>query len=283
MLNPEETIPVSIDHVLRNQENGRETVIDIANELDEDEVPHRRVTFGMRDVAPEVIEPTIAEARARDHEFHSLKEFGDYLVRECQPISNAVALADVSENRIVAVLDEKTGNDREQISFLAKLHPLFQPWWDLIGKSTDVREFALFVMQQRSSIVRPEGREMALLFSQVKSSKKVTKRVGFGAKAINGVMVEIQIGSESKEHEIELPESVDLFVPLFLGLSQTSVTLDLVVHEDKSGNLCVGVTAPGIEERRVEAFSDMVDSLREQTEMIVGLGQVKHRDWRTIK
>jgi hypothetical protein len=272
---------IDLEKLIRKVVPGRETVFDVANETDDDG-EFKRVSIGMRDLPPLPVEPVVAYADAREHVFHSLDQFGLYLVREAKKDS-CVVLADVDSRRINAVLDESDEYDREAIEFEAKTHPLFEPWETLIGKSVGVLEFALHVMQYRSAVSKPDGRELALMFSQVKSSKSVTKRVGVGPKALNGVMIQMQIGSETKDVDADLPESITIDVPLFLDTDPVEVTLDLLVYENRNSELVVGVTAPNLEAARIAAFEQMVQRLRSDTEMIVSLGRVGYRSYRTVE
>lgn len=266
---------------LRTIESGSETVMDIAAQVDEDGVVAKRITFGKRELQPERPElPDIDRAKARNHEFHSIDAFADYLTREAQD-GSSLALADVHAEEITATIDESDEDDREFIQFVATTHPLFKHWKNLIGKSIPVLEFALFVMQYRSAIIEPDGRDLALTFSQIKACKTVTKRVGVGPKSLNGVMVEMMINSEKSEIPVELPEKIVVSAPLFLDTDPVEITLDLLVT-DTPGGLVVFVTAPLLEERQFEAFGQFVSRLKRVEGMIVGFGKVQERAWNLL-
>lgn len=267
--------------LVRNVVDGTETVFDVIQEVGDGGETGTRVSVGYKALLPEPLRPVKADAQARNHKFHSLDQFSEYLEREaCAETS--IVLADFDRRYIVAVLDESDERDRELVSFEAKTHPLFKPWEALIGKAIPVLEFALHVMQYRNGVEQPDGRELALMFSQIKASKRVVKHVGIGPKSLNGVVVEMKIGSEVKETEVELPESVTIDVPLFLSTDPQQLQLDLLVTERGDGELVVFVTAPELEEVRVKAFEQMVRSVREQTGMCVGLGVIDHRPFRTL-
>lgn len=266
---------MSVAGLLRDVTKGRETVLDVVQDGDE-----QKVTFGHRDLLPE--ENKKARARARNHEFHSLAAFVTYLGREANRES-AVVLADVNAALMTAALNEAEERDRESVSFAAKMHPLFEPWAKLIGAAPTVTEFALFVMQNRNAVLDPDGRELALMFSQVKAAKSITKHVGVGPKTLNGVMVEMQIGTERNEVPIELPERITISAPLFLDTDPVDIHLDLLVTEAKNGDIVVFVTAPELEEQTFKVFQHMVDKVATDTELIVGLGRVQERDWRLVE
>lgn len=281
----EAVIPVAkvdLSAELRNIEEGRETVMDVIREVGEDGQPITRVMFGKRALQPEPkLESAVAMAKARDHEFHSIKAFSEYLGRECSSI-DSVILADVFADRMTAVLDEDIETDRECVSFLASVHPLFAPWKDLIGKAIPVLQFALFVMQNRSAISEPDGRELAMIFSQIKSAKTVTKQSGIGAKSLNGVMVETMISGKKHDTEVELPESITIVAPLYLDTDPVEITLDLLVTDTERG-IVVFVTAPKLAEAEFAAFSQFVDLVKNDTGLLVGFGRVQERPWNVVR
>ena len=264
--------------LIRKAIEGNETVFDVASELSEEGEQSTTLRVGYRQLPPLPIPVNKAPAKARSHTFHSLSEFGEYLKREADK-EKCVVLADVEPREIKAVLNESDECDREVIAFEAKTHPLFAVWEALIGKAIPVLEFALHVMQHRNAVIEPDGRELALTFSQIKASKNITKHVGIGPKSLNGVVVEMQIGSEKHETDVDLPESITIDVPLFLDTDPMTVQLDLLVTESGDGRLVVFVTAPQLDEARIRAFEGMVTRLRKDTEMIVGLGAVSHREF----
>jgi len=269
-----------ISDVMRKVTSGKETLFDVQDHVD-DLGDFKRISIGIRDLEPIREEREIARAEARNHVFHSLEAFNLYLDREAKSDS-AVVLADVSRSVVTAVLDEADEGDRETVSFAATPHPLFAPWLAILNKPVKVIDFALHVMQQRSSVAQPNGRELALMFSQIKASKNITKRVGVGAKALNGVMVELQIGSEKHSAEVELPESITITSPIYLDTDPVEIVFDLLVTENAQGDLVVFLTAPILEQTRFQVFRDMVDKIQDATGLIVGLGVVNHRPWKLI-
>lgn len=266
---------------LRSVEPNRETVMDVLTEIGADGTPVQRIVFGKRDLQPEPsTEPEVSRALARKHEFHSIDAFSDYVARESDALA-ALILADVEAERMVATLDENVESDREMVSFKATTHPLFAPWKALIGEAVPVLQFALFVMQQRSVVLDPDGRELALMFSQIKSSKTVTKKAGVGPKALNGVMVETQIGSELRSVEMELPEQIVIKAPLYLDTDPIEIKLDVLVTDTPNG-IVVFLTAPLLEEAAFGAFKQFVDSVKKKTQLLVGFGKVQERNWLTV-
>lgn len=270
--------PMSIESLIRVVPEGRETVFDL---MDEGGEVVRTLRVGSRELQPEPPEaPVVAPARARCHTFYDADAFAAYLNREAAS-AKSIALADFESQSIVAVLDEGSEEDREQVSLKAKPHPLLQPWLSMIGNIVPVTEFALFIMKNRRTIIEPDGRELAMVFSQVKMSKSLQIHTGVGKKAINGVVATVEIAGQKQDQVIELPETISLQLPLYLGTEPQVIELDLLVTEHRD-QAVVCVTAADLEVKRVEAFRSMVAKIGEETNVLVGLGVVAERDWRVI-
>lgn len=268
-----------VSDVLRKLVPGKETVFDV-KEMVDDDGEFQRVSIGMRDLEPIVKQKDIDRAKARCHTFHSIQAFTGYLLSEGN--ESTLVLADVDAGKIACVLSEDDEEDREEIYFQAKLHPLFAPWRALLGNAIPVLDFALFVMKYRSAVLEPNGRELALMFTQIKASKNVTKRVGIGNKSLNGVTVELLIGSEKNQVEVELPEKIVISAPIYLDTDPVRIEIDMLVTE-ANDRLVVFLTASTLEAVQFDLFKGMVDSIGEATGFTTGLGKIEHRDWRVIK
>jgi hypothetical protein len=228
-------------------------------------------------------EKELARARARNHQFHSAKEFAEYISREAEDEEKAVVLGDVDSKIVVCVLDEGDVTDRETISFIAKQHPLFDEWEKLLkAEEHDVLDFAKFCQKNRRTIMKPDGRELALLFSQVTMAKTVTVNRGVGKKALNGFMVQTEIGGKKQDEVVELPDSITIKCPLFIGCEPIEIDIDLLV--DGSGeSVSVIATAPDLMAKRIEAFEQLIAIIREQSGLLVGLGKIAHREWELVR
>jgi hypothetical protein len=272
---------MTIEHLLRRVPEGEETIFDLLAEGG-DKV--KTIEIKRRKLQPELPqqlpEPEIARCRARNHVFNDIDTFAGFLNREAEN-EGSVVLADVDERTITAVLDENDESDNEQVTLRAIEHPLFTPWGRLLNQAIPVIDFSLFVMQHRRAVIDPDGRELAMLFSQVKMSKAVSIFSGVGKKTLNGVMVDVEIAGERKGMAVELPESIVINVPLFVGTSPQRIEIDLLVT-NKGEYVVVYATAADVEQQRIIAFEEMVAKLKESTGMLVGLGKVQHRDWRTV-
>lgn len=272
----------SIDHLIRHVPEGQETIFDL---LDAGGKSVKTIEVKRRALQPEPVIPPvekdIARARARAHVFNDITTFAGYLKREASAVG-AVILANVDERVITAVLDENDETDNESVNFSAIEHPLFVPWGRLLNQPISVLEFALFCMQHRRAIIEPDGRELAMTFSQVKMSKAVTVQTGMGKKSLNGVMVDVEIAGERKGMVVDLPETITINVPLFVGTTPQRIEIDLLVT-NRGDNVVVYATAASVEEQRIYAFEEMVGTLADATGMLVGLGAVKTRDWALVR
>lgn len=270
-----------IAQLIRKVRAGSETIFDLIGEDGDSvrriEIAHRQLKAELPEQMPEA---DVARAKARSHVFNDLNTFSEYLKRWAIE-STSIVLADVNSRTITAVLDESDGNDRETVTLKAIEHPLFTPWATLLKQPTPVVAFSLFVMEHRRAIIQPDGRETAMIFSQVKMAKAIQMYTGVGKKSLNGVVVDIEIAGEKKGVPVELPETITIKLPLFVGTSPQGIELDLLVT-NRGDDVIVYATAADVEEQRIKAFEEMVAKIREATGQLVGLGQVSHRDWITV-
>lgn len=272
-----------LDLLIREAEEGRETVFDF---MDVGGESVKQVAIERRKLQPElpdaIPEAPLASAAARNHTFHDVDALIDYLRFEQSP--SVLVLADVKSRSFSVVLNEKENpTDREVLYLSAIEHPLFLPWKGILDQATEATEFALFAMKHRRAIVKPDGREVAMVFQQIKMSKSIEVKAGVGAKALNGVMVETVIAGETQSELMELPESLKIDVPLFLGSDPQEVDIDLVVTE-RNGSPVVYATAADVEEQQCRAFEKMCERIKEADipNMVVGLGSVSSRSWKRL-
>lgn len=267
--------------MIRKVAEGQETAFNLVTDLD----GGRKLVVERRKLMPELPQqlpvPDVARAKARSHVFYDVGAFGLYLNR-CGTIDQTLILADVAKQTIVAVLDESAETDRETVSLKTVQHPLFTPWANLLNKAIKVVEFSLFIMQNRRAVLVPDGRELAMVFQQIKMSKAVTVQTGIGKKALNGVMVDMEIAGEKRGSLVELPDSIEILVPLFVGTKPQRVIIDLLVTANSTDEVVVYCTASDVEAAKIIAFEEMIDDIRNDTSMLIGFGEVSHREWDTV-
>lgn len=270
-----------IGELIRKVAEGKETVFDLSTDLE----GTRKIAISHRELAPELPQAMpvadIARAKARSHVFNDVGAFAKYLSR-CAVEDNSLILADVNQQVIVAVLDESHQTDREQVTLKAVQHPLFTPWSGLLNRPLKVMDFSLFIMQNRRAITEPDGRELALIFQQIKMSKSITVNQGQGTKSLNGVMVDVEIAGTKKGVALDLPESLSIHVPLFVGTGPQTITIDLLVTPGQNDDVVVYCTASDVEAAKMAAFEEMLTTIGTETGMLVGFGKIEHREWDTV-
>lgn len=272
--------PEELRSFLRGVAQGDENVIDVMRDLsaDGEVVPgERRVVLTRRPATPERM-----ETPPRAHQFHEVEGFAAYLAQYAG--AHTVILADLESQRISAVLDETQASGVETVFLVPQTHPLFEPWDELLGmEPVEVMAFAEFVMRNRRAVVEPNGRDLAMLFSQIHASSRTTMQRGQGKTALNGVMVETVIQGQSHNEVVELPDEITLELPIYVtDASPRRVVVDLLVCE-RGGKITVSSSAAGLADLRVRAFLEMLEPLRELDGPVVSLGSARHVSWEYVK
>lgn len=268
---------VTVADILRRVTEGQETVFDI----EVDEHGSRTIKFGQRKLQPELPTPTRQESPPRAHVFHTADSLIGYV--EKYGDGDTVILLDVPTMNGCVVLDDLRKDQFELLPFQPMQHPLFLEWYKMLGRRVDVLQFAEFVMGHRRQIVAPDGREAAMIFSQLQSSTKMTVARGQGKAAINGVMVETKIQGKTGEAFVELPESLTVRLPLFVGEPEAEIEIDLLVGSQDT-SIWVSASASGVLDAQLQAFTAMADKISDGLpEMTVGLGRVSHSAWKYIQ
>ena len=268
---------VTVADLLRRVTEGQETVFDI----EVDEHGSRKVSFGQRELQPELPTPTRQESPPRAHVFHTADSLIEYVQK--YGAGDTVILLDVPAMNGCVVLSDVSDEQFELLPFQPMQHPLFVEWSKMLGKRIDVLMFAEFVMGHRRQIVAPDGREAAMIFSQLQASTKMTVARGQGKAAINGVMVETKIQGKTGEAFVELPESLTVRLPLFVGEPEADIEIDLLVGSADT-SIWVSASAAGVLDAQLQAFTAMADKIRDGLpEMTVGLGRVGHGAWKYLQ
>ncbi len=276
-----------IEELIRQVAKGQENALKITRHtmtVDGKEVPAFCVALQNRQLQPEPpLPPERRESPRRAHLFHDVEGFAAYLLK--YKTENTVVLADVPNQAIAAVLDERAEKGFETVVLRPATHPLFAPWEGLLEDSASdsddpmtVDKFAEFVMTNRRSVVMPDARELVLTLSQVKASKKVTIDRGRGNKCINGVVVETTLQGQSKNEFIDLPDALTLNVPIFVRTSPRQIEIDLLAVAGDS-NVYMRAVSADVETAKVEAFEEMLAECRRIEGVVVGTGAPLTREW----
>lgn len=266
--------PCRLDTLLTSV-NRDMTILDVAKDA-----AGTKLMWGRKELPPDP--PQRAESPPPAHVFAEVGALVSYLrtyATSALGQSRVVALADVPNEVIRATIDETQTTGRVSVEFRPQAHPLLQPWLGILGRKLEVADFARFVMQRRRSIVSPDGRELALILSQITAQSTFTLHAGTGKDCLNGLLVHTRINGNDKTLPMELPETIALEVPIYLGLKSQRIELDLLVSTDGPDTVVVVVTAADLAEKRLASFLEMLDVISESIEGVVGLGTLKYGQW----
>lgn len=264
---------VDVAELIRVPREGTETVFELLNELNTDgSAGGRRLVIENRQLQREHVPPVIAKAKARAHVFHQIDAFAKYLNE------SSVVLADVDRRQICAVLDESVETDREIVTYEAKIHPRFLPWFAMLDSAVSVKKFAIHCMKHRRTVADPDGRDLALTMQQIKASKNIERWEGVGNGSINGVRVELTVNSEKRGELVQIPDDIVIESPVFIDGDTQQIRIDLTIDEI-DGTTIVYCTSSDIEQAMHDSFVGTVNELKAMGKGQVGLGVVSHRDW----
>lgn len=260
----------SIARLLRNVVTGEETIFDVGE---------GKLAVSIQRKQAEAPRPPVrVESKAREHRFHSAESLRDYLAKF--GTTDTVVFADVANETIHATLSEGASAGREIVSMRPVIHPLWQPWQNIIGTPMTIETFAQFIAERRRSVLKPNGKELALMLSQIRATVSIEIQKGRGRKAINGLVVTSEIqGTQTKEN-VDLPDEIIVRAPLFVQTEPLDVELDLCI-EAKGEDVTVLVSEGTVAEARVTAFERMFAAIREGLPQgaICTFGAPSQRDW----
>lgn len=274
------------EEILRQVKKGRESTLDIARQTlgdGREAVTYTVVDRKAQDERP--APPVRAESPRRAHRFASLEGFVDWLTR--YGTMDTTVWADLDGLVFYGVLDERALNGVEVVSFRPPIDPSFKPWYALIsndsgstnatnafdpdcaGGGVEIAAFSLFVRAHRRIVTEPDPRALALRLGQITVSETVTIRRGVGVSSVNGVMCETTIAGEKSPHveAVELPETLTLRTPLFLGRDPVDLTVDLTVlpvKRDTGTAVYVMATCPDLEALVAQEFRAMLDGVTDR-------------------
>lgn len=272
----------SIATLLREMADGTETIFDIAEEL-EAGTTTKRIAFQRRQLQPEPSpEPRRFESPARNHTFHSLDSLSEFLTQ--YGTENSILFVDAPALSCGLIIDAKAERGIETCDVHLQVHPAFAHWEGFLSRDVPIKMFAEFLMSRRRDVVQPDGLELAHTFAQVKASTKITSEVGTGKNAINGVMCEVNIAGKLNQTPVDLPDSIEIEIPLFIGSEVQRLTIDLLVTTRGTNEVVVIATCSDLVERRLKALDSAIIELREEhSDLIICYGQLSFAPWRYQK
>ena len=277
---------MDVSQFLESVEIGKANVLNVREQVLPDGTKAVDMQFGQRVLQPEPpsAKPLLRSPR-RAHVFHAVEPFRAYLAANAA--ASCTVLADVEARRVCAVLDETKETGLEVVSFEAQVHPMLAPWCALLGKSFPVLAFARFCMENRRSIMSAnagndamDGRELALVLSQITATSKTVLSRGMGVKSINGVMVETEIKGQRRETLVDLPDTITVCAPVFLGCEPRALLFDLLVFAS-GDDVCVTISSASLQEAFEDGMLSFV-ALLEGINGVVGLGRINYQPWEVV-
>ena len=258
----------------------------------EDGAGGKQIVFAMqnRRLQPEPPNhPERMETPSRSHVFFEAAGFAAYIESATgneEKGGRCLVLADVTAGKIKAVLDDSADEGAEVVMFCPTPHPHAESWTGLIGEPMTLEQFVLHVLDNRRTIIEPEAGELLMTLRQVRASKNVTIEQGFAAKgALNGVMVETTIQGEVRNQPVELPESLTVEMPLFIGDLPTSFAIDIALSSP-GNEVIVRLASSDYEVKRIEAFDLMVyrikNLLANKPGIVFSTGLPSYQPWQYI-
>jgi len=270
-----------IEDFIRKVSKGEENALAIAHQDTADGKVHI-VALQNRELQPEPVDPPQrAESDRRMHVFSGIDGFIAYL-KKFGDEKNTVVLADPSGEAIFGTLDETAKTGFEVVEFHPVLHPLFAPWAAVLGKALKIQTFVQFLSDNRRAIEVPDGKTLQRSLSQVKVSRKIEMCQGIGKQSINGIMVEQNIGGQTKQDLVELPDEIVISVPIYVGTAKrVTLAIDLNLDANEDDGVIVRLTSADLIEQRVQAFDEFVAAITFDLKdrATVGLGKPRTMEW----
>jgi hypothetical protein len=285
---------VEVKDIIRQLQPETNTVLQLVKEMDGDKPVSKIVVEQRRLNAEAPRHPIRSESKPRQHEFFEAKSFVSYLSKYGNV--DTVIFANPDKGTMRAVLDEQSEVGYEIVSCDPMLHPLWKPWEQLVtgdqdadddepfGNSIPLERFVRFLMQNRRVVV--DGRGLVMELSQVSATTTVQLQRGRGKNAINGLMVTTKIQGQEATNLVELPDSITLTVPIFVGTSPKTLTLDLTIDVVVNGTgVVVSLSSGDLLAAKFEAFEEMFKAMAALTEkgMTVTMGRPEHGAWEYLK
>lgn len=225
--------------------------------------------------------PTRMETPPRDHLFYDAEGFVSYLQKFGTP--NTVILADQKTGRIEAIIDENSMRGVEVISLFPQIHPRWQPWDALIGKTIPLSAFVDFLRNNRRAVFGGDndgGRSLLLALSQIRASTEVELCEGSGKNSMNGIMIKTRIQGKESSSLAELPETIKIKTPIFIGEQDVQIEMDLILDTAEGGKIVTArIASADLLEAKIAAFEKIVDLIRGMDLWTVSYGSERRGAW----
>ncbi len=269
----------TIEQFVKQVKEGDKNVIDVSKKVLEGGKEVVTVELTKRKVMPDRM-----ESPARAHVFHVAPGFIAYI--EENKTDNTIVMANVSNTHIFAVLDDKAKLGFETIA----LNPPYDARFELLqktllGKQLPIDAFARHVMRNRPIIIDSAdmtAKDLAMAMQQITISSETVQGMGVGKKAVNGLMCKTTIAAGTEEAPVELPDSFEVEVPIFLGTDPVKFGVDVTITT-QSGQVWATVDAPEIEVKKFEVFEQILEPIKAIDGVLVSYGWPNTDDWKYNK
>jgi len=276
-----------LSQFLREVKTGQENILDVAREVvgDKEQVT---VAVQNRVLQPEQPpKPERAESPPRGHVFHTAQAAAEYLAAGYGS-EHTVILADAAKREIGLCLNEDAAVGVETCYIRPVVHPVFAPWARLMDEGViELRRAVLFMQTHRREIVSPKGCELALSLAQVKASTHIEAHFGTpgrGRDAINGVLIKTRVQGQEQTEPVDLPDSITIECPLFVGSESRKLEIDLTLAADGMDKVVVGFTSTHVTAAVMAEFEAMLATLQAKLPDggVAVLGQLQYGQWQYL-
>lgn len=241
-------------HVVKTSDN-REFLI-TPSEFSEKEVSD---AYGLKLAKPKYIKQTVT--------IETADSLVDYVNRFKG--TDTMLFAEISSNRIVALVDYHASNAAAHVAHRAKLELPFseewQLWTKISGRLMPQLEFARFLEENAADVRAPDAGELldACRDLQVRRKVNFTKAVRTASDNENFEYSE-ETNTTTKKGDLELPTKFKLGLPVYFGDAEREVFAFLRWRLDE-GSLTLGVQLHRVEHVRQAVFKQIVAEIADRT------------------
>ncbi len=276
----------ALEDFLRSVQKGQENTIEVVRTMLPDDKGEKTVlALQNRVMQPEPPKaPERSESPRRAHVFHAMEGFCAYL--NDNKTEKTVVFADVAGRTFYAVLDDTAGKGREVVTLEPQTHPLWKPWDDLLDDPMGVKDLAKFLLQHRRQIGGDDPKMLIADFSQIRAAAEVEVQQGTGKNAVNGLMIRTKIQGSKSDGLIDLPDTIIVNTPLFVGLPPQKIEVDVTLEPaDPAGvsGVLATLTSADATDKTIRAFENMCEQVESEVkDIVIAMGKPQEQMWDTI-
>src|SRR5580704_3665270 len=247
-------------HVVKTDDN-REFLI-VPSGFSDKEVSD---AYGLKLAKPKYIKQTVT--------IETADSLVDYVNRF--KADTSMLFAEISSNRIVALLDYHAAKAADHVAHRAKMELPFSEEWALwtraSGKLMPQLEFARFIEENAADIRTPSAGELLDACRDLQIRRKVNfiKAVRTASDNENFEYSE-ETNATTKKGDLELPTKFVLGLPVYFGQEDVEVHAFLRWRLDE-GQLTLGIQLHRIEHVRQGVFKQIVLDVAERTKCVAAL------------